>query len=95
MAIGFSEEDEMLLQESYTALKIRNIISKVCNWQRIINDQPINPLQSSSQAKTCRDLKVSTACIAEHIHSSKCYGCENNFTATDKEKPNDIVIRHL
>ena len=68
MAIGFSEEDEMLLQESYTALKIRNIISKVCNWQRIINDQPINPLQSSSQGKTCRDLKVSTACIAEHIH---------------------------
>jgi len=58
----------MLLQKCYTALKIRNIISKVCNWQKNINDQPINTLPSSSQGKTCRDLKVSTACIAEHIH---------------------------
>jgi hypothetical protein len=104
MAIGFSEEDEMLLQYSYTALEIRNIISKVCNWQRNINDQPNNPLQSSSQGKTCRDLKVSTACVTEHKMYeftflqgliSKCYGCEKNFTATDKQKPNDIVIRHL
>jgi hypothetical protein len=56
MAIEFSEEDEMLLQESYTALKIRNIISKVCNWQRIINDQPINPLQSSSQLHVSQNI---------------------------------------
>jgi hypothetical protein len=26
---------------------------------------------------------------------SKCYGSEKHFTATDKHKPNDIVIRHL
>lgn len=94
----------MLLQKCYTALKIRNIISKVCNWQKNINDQPINTLPSSSQGKTCRDLKVSTACVTEHEMFeftslqgliSKCYGCENNFTATDQQKPNDIVIRHL